>query len=318
VTVSDPISDGGSGGGRHAPPSLPLNRLLSHRLAPEAILLFATALWGLAFLVVHLGVATVPPLPFVALRFATAAVMVRLLTGARLDRVTPMELRAGPLIGLAMVCGYALQATGLQTIGAGRAAFIGALYVPIVPLLQWAFLHKRPQIHVWVSTALATAGLLALAAPVATLPGAAQNHFGRGDAFALTAAFAVASEILLMAQFAPRVDPRRLAIVECLCVTFYAIVLALLTGQRLPPIAPFWLACALGLGAASAFLQVSSNWAMRRVPAHRAMLIFATEPVWGGVFGALHGEPMGVTTLFGAGLILSALLLNAMRRTGVD
>src|SRR5580692_956835 len=76
---------------------LRMNRLLAHRQAPEAILLFATALWGLAFLIVHLGVATVPPLPFVALRFATAALMVRLLTGTKISRVTATELRAGPL-----------------------------------------------------------------------------------------------------------------------------------------------------------------------------------------------------------------------------
>jgi drug/metabolite transporter (DMT)-like permease len=289
-----------------------MNRLLAHRLAPEAVLLFATALWGLAFLIVHLGVATVPPLPFVALRFATAAIMVRLLTGARLSRVTATELRAGPLIGLAMLGGYGMQAIGLQTLGAGRAAFIGALYVPMVPVLQWIVLRRRPETHIWISVALATAGMVILADP--TGPGRS-GGFGRGEAFALAATVAVATELLLMAHFAPRVDPRRLAILECIAVSAYALVISLLTGQHLPPIAPFWLACALGLGAASAFLQVSSNWAMRRVPAPRAMLIFATEPVWGGLFGALHGEPMGPSTLLGAALILAALLLNATRRT---
>ena len=117
-----------------------------------------------------------------------------------------------------------------------------------------------------------------------------------------------------MAHFAPRVDPRRLAILECIAVSTYAALVSWLTGQRLPRIEPFWLGCALGLGAASAFLQVGSNWAMRRVPAPRAILIFATEPVWGGLFGALHGEPMGLTTLLGAALIVGALLLNATRR----
>jgi len=291
-----------------------MNRLLAHRLAPEAVLLFATALWGLAFLIVHLGVAAVPPLPFVALRFATAAIMVRLLTGAKISRVAPMELRAGPLIGLAMLGGYGLQAIGLQTLGAGRAAFIGALYVPMVPVLQWLVLRRAPERHVWISVGLATAGMVILSDPT----GQAANGFGRGEAFALAATLAVATELLLMAHFAPRVDPRRLAILECIAVSAYAAVVSWLTGQRLPPVEPFWLGCALGLGAASAFLQVSSNWAMRRVPAPRAMLIFATEPVWGGLFGVLHGEPMGRSTLLGAALILAALLFNATRRTAVQ
>jgi drug/metabolite transporter (DMT)-like permease len=282
-------------------------------LAQECILMAATALWGLAFLIVHLGVATVPPLPFVAIRFATAAVMVRVLTGARLARLTPTELKAGPLIGLAMLGGYGLQAAGLMSIGAGRAAFIGALYVPMVPLLQWAIFRRRPPGHVWISTGLATLGMIVLSG---FGPGSGAGHFGRGEMLCLTASVAVASELLLMAQFAPRVDPRRLAVLECLCVSIAAGLLALMTGEHLPPAEPFWLACALGLGAASAFLQVSSNWAMRRVPAHRAMLIFATEPVWGGLFGALHGEAFGPATLAGAALILSALLVNAARRAG--
>ncbi len=290
-----------------------LTFFLNHKLAPDAVLLFATALWGLAFLIVHLGVATVPPLPFVAIRFATAALMVRVLTGARLARLTPTELRAGPLIGLAMLGGYGLQAAGLMSVGAGRAAFVGALYVPMVPMLQWAIFRRRPPAHVWLTTGLATLGMMVLSG----LGSTANNHFDHGDMLCLADSVAVASALLLMAHCAPRVDPRRLAVLECLCVSAAAGALALLTGQHLPPVEPFWLACALGLGAASAFLQVSSNWAMRRVPAHRAMLIFATEPVWGGLFGALHGEAFTKTTLGGCALILTALLVNALQRVEV-
>ena len=156
--------------------------------------------------------------------------------------------------------------------------------------------------------------MIALATPTAAAIGQPTAGFGRGEAFALTATLAVASELLLMAHFAPRVDPRRLAILECLFVSAAATLIAFATGQHFPAIVPTWLACALGLGAASAFLQVSSNWAMRRVPAARAMLIFATEPVWAGIFGALAGERMGPFGLFGAALILSALLLSAKKR----
>jgi drug/metabolite transporter (DMT)-like permease len=89
-----------------------------------------------------------------------------------------------------------------------------------------------------------------------------------------------------------------------------ALGLAYALGQRLPPVEPVWLACAIFLGAASALLQVSVNWAMGSVPATRATLIYATEPVWAAGFGALAGERMGAGALLGSGLILAALIVN--------
>lgn len=287
-------------------------RGLSHRWAPEAVLLFATSIWGLAFLIVHEAMAQVPPLPFIAIRFATAALMVSVLTRPRLGRVTLTELRAGAAIGTAMLCGYGLQATGLQTLGAGRAAFIGALYVPLVPLLQWLAHGIRPSPLVCSSAVLATAGMMVLTGAANMLPHGAGLKFGHGEAFALSATLAVATEIVLIAQFAPRVDPRRLAVLECCAVSGLAVTLAPEFGQQFPPLHPFWLSCALFLGAASAFLQVSSNWAMRKLSGHRAVLIYATEPVWAALFGAAAGERIGASAVVGASLIMCALLLNAV------
>ncbi len=281
-----------------------MKQLLAHPLAPDLVLVFATALWGLAFLIVRVGVEDAPPVAFVAIRFATAALVVGGLSGVRLGRVTPTELRAGALIAAAMVCGYTLQSFGLRTLGAGHVAFISALYVPIVPVLQFLLLRRVLGVRLWVSVVLATGGLMLMAGG----PGGAPS---RGDFLALGSAFGVAAELMLLAHFAPRVEPRRLAVVECIGVSVYALGIAVATGQGVPHLAAGWLACALGLGAASAFLQISSNWCLRRVPVHRAMLIFATEPVWAGLFGALAGERMGTTALAGAGCILIALLINA-------
>jgi drug/metabolite transporter (DMT)-like permease len=270
-------------------------------------LVLATALWGLAFLVTHIAMARVQPLPFLALRFAVAAVAVRALTNARLARVTRAELRGGAFIGLAMLAGYALQAGALARLGSGRVAFICALYVPIVPLLQTAITRRPPRPATWLSVGLAVAGMMLMA-------GGGGGGLGSGEALALAAAFGVAAEILLMARYAPRVDPRRLAVVECGFLSVMAVGLSATLGQKLPPVEPVWLGCAIGLGAASALLQVSVNWAMRSVPAARATVIYASEPVWAAGFGALAGERMGVSALFGAGLILAALLLNRPRQ----
>ena len=50
---------------------------------------------------------------------------------------------------------------------------------------------------------------------------------------------------------------------------------------------------------------------MRTIPATRATLIFALEPVWASLFGAMAGEKMGPGAIGGAGLILAALFVSA-------
>jgi drug/metabolite transporter (DMT)-like permease len=275
----------------------------------DLVLIVATALWGAAYLITHTAMQEVSPLPFVSLRFLTAALTVSVLTRPAMARVSGVELRGAAAIGLAMLAGYALQAAGLQTLSSGQAAFISALYVPIVPMLQILVLRRLPGALVWVSAALATAGMMLMA-------GHAGAALSRGDAFALGGACAIAAEITLVAMFAPRADPRRLAVTQCAFVGVSALVLSLVTGASLPAFG-LWVVCAAGLGVLSAYLQITTNWAMRTIPATRATLIFALEPVWASLFGALAGERMSRGALVGAALILAALVVSARRRVAV-
>ena len=193
-----------------------------------------------------------------------------------------------------------------MTLTSGRSAFISALYVPMVPVLQIVVLQRLPGALVWVSAALATVGMMVMAGG-----GAHGAALGRGDAFTLGGACAIAAEITLVAIFAPLADPRRLAVLQCAFVGGAALILTLLVGARLPPPGA-WLICAAGLGLLSAYLQTTTNWAMRTIPATRATLIFALEPVWASAFGAAAGERMTVNAIVGAGLILAALVVSAL------
>jgi drug/metabolite transporter (DMT)-like permease len=288
-----------------------MQALLRRRYAPELVLVFATALWGAAFLVTRTAMRDVSPLPFTALRFFTASATVALLTRPALVRTSAAELRGAGAIGLAMLAGYALQAAGLQTLTSGRAAFISALYVPMVPMLQILVLRRMPGGLVWISAALASAGMMLMAQHA----GGAGVTIGRGEAFALGGACAIAAEITLVAIFAPMADPRRLAVLQCAFVGASALILSLMSGQGVPPPGR-WLVCGIGLGLVSAFLQTSCNWAMRTIPATRATLIFALEPVWASLFGAMAGEKMEPGAIGGAGLILAALFVSAFAARG--
>ncbi|HET9068138.1 MAG TPA: DMT family transporter, partial [Amaricoccus sp.] len=154
------------------------------RSAPELVLVLATVVWGGTFLAVKLGLGESGPLFFVGSRFALAALIATLLALPRMRGLTRAELAAGAAIGASIFAGYALQTAGLATITASQSAFISALYVPIVPLLQWAALGRRPRLASWIGIALAFTGLLLLAGPTADGFGSGLGSglgFGRGE-----------------------------------------------------------------------------------------------------------------------------------------
>ena len=80
-------------------------------------------------------------------------------------RLTLRELKAGVAIGVAIAMGYSLQTWGLQSISSSKSAFITAMYVPLVPLLQWLCLGRMPGLMSCIGIVLAFIGLILLAGP---------------------------------------------------------------------------------------------------------------------------------------------------------
>ena len=210
--------------------------------------------------------------------------------------LTLREVGAGIVIGTALFFGYALQSYGLQTITSSQSAFITALYVPMVPLLQWLVLRRPPRLMSWMGIGLAFAGLLLLAGP-----DAGSLAFSPGEIVTLLGAVAIAAEIILISRFANQVDSRRVTVVQLLAGGMMSLLLVPITGQPIPAFSWVWLACALGLGVASALIQLTMNWAQKVVSPTRATVIYAGEPVWGGIFGRLAGDRLPPLALLGCG-----------------
>ncbi|WP_239507434.1 EamA family transporter, partial [Enterobacter hormaechei] len=87
-----------------------------------------TMIWGGTFLAVHHAMQVSGPFFFVGLRFATATLALTLFSLRVLRGLTRYELKAGVLIGLAIMFGYSMQTVGLQTITSSQSAFITAMY----------------------------------------------------------------------------------------------------------------------------------------------------------------------------------------------
>lgn len=231
-----------------------------------------------------------------------------LLFRRHMARLTRREAGAGVAIGCALFLGYYLQTLGLRTITSSQSAFITALYVPIVPLLQWAVLKRPPGLMSWVGVALAFTGLVLLAGPEA-----GALHFSAGELATLAGAAAIAAEIILIGHFASSVDSRRVTAVQLLTAGLVSFALMPALGEAVPEFSWLWAGGAIGLGLASAVIQLTMNWAQKSVSPTRATVIYAGEPVWGGIVGRLAGERLPGLALVGAALIVAGVLASEVK-----
>jgi drug/metabolite transporter (DMT)-like permease len=274
----------------------------------EAVLIFITMIWGGTFLAVHLAMQVSGPFFFVGLRFAAATLVLTLFSLRCLRGLTWYELKAGVFIGIAIMFGYGLQTVGLQTISSSQSAFITAMYVPMVPLLQWLVLGRFPGVMAWVGVLLAFSGLMLLAAPSST-----DMALSIGEILTLIGTLGMAAEIILIGAYAGKVNVKRVTVVQLATASLAAFLMMVPTGESVPPYSNYLLYSAVGLGLASAIIQVTMNWAQRSVSPTRATVIYAGEPVWAGLVGRIAGERLPGVALLGCALIVLGVLVSEMR-----
>lgn len=256
-----------------------------------------TAVWGSTFVLVKDAISHYPTLPFLAIRFALAAlVMVAVVRRPPGWRV----VRIGVPIGLALAAGYLLQTVGLQTTSPGNAGLLTGLFVVFTPLIDGLF-GVRIAPRTIASVVLALAGTILLTGSGLALP-------GFGDMLVIGCAVCFAIHIVLLSHWAPGTPPAALAMVQMLTAAI------LFGGAALPqpktlPSTGVWIAIVITGVLASALGFLIQTWAQTHISASRTALILVTEPAW-AILAAivLAGQHFGVFQAAGAGLLLLAIV----------
>ncbi|MFL9925192.1 DMT family transporter [Herbaspirillum lusitanum] len=276
--------------------------------APELALITITCMWGATFLIVHNAVAASGALLFVGMRFGVAALLPGLIFFRQVRGLTRAELAAGALIGVSIFGGYSLQTYGLMSISSSRSAFITAFYVPFVPILQWLVLRQRPSLMAWIAVGIAFVGLVLITGPDGVASG-----ISSGDLLTMLGAVAIAAEILLISRVAPGLNIVRVTVVQLATASLLALGGALISREPTPELNLLYVGSAIALGVMSAIIQYVMNWAQKRIAATKATLIYAGEPIWAGLVGAIAGERITPLAAVGALLIVCANIIGELK-----
>ena len=209
-----------------------------------ALLLLTAIVWGVAFVAQSVGMDYVGPFTFICTRSLIGGVVlipcIALLnwlegganrrkpkTDASLEQKEPplsgeqrqrqrrQLLLGGVCCGLALCTASCFQQFGIQYTSVGKAGFITAFYIIIVPVLG-LFFKKKCGPLVWIGVALALAGLYFLCINESL-------SIGQGDLFVFICALLFAVHILVIDYFTQQVDGVKMS-----CIQFF--VCGLLSG----------------------------------------------------------------------------------------
>lgn len=216
-------------------------------LRQSTFAVLAALIWGTAFVAQSVGAEHVPALAFNASRSVIAFVFLLILCTARRTvlrrqgKPAPATRSRKDLLVGGFCCGTALalasffQQKGLETTSSGKAGFITALYIVLVPIFG-VFLKKRVPRTVWFSVALAVVGLYCLCVTESFT-------IAPGDICVVLCAFVFTTQILLVDHFVAFVDG-----IELSCSQFFFVMIFSLTGT-LAFEQPTWSGISMAAGA---------------------------------------------------------------------
>lgn len=195
--------------------------------------LLAAAIWGSAFVFQHEAASSqIPAFAFNGLRCAAAAVALGLLIlvirfvnkdfrKKKTNKQRQMLIIGGICCGLCLSFATNLQQIGIGHTSAGKAGFLTALYIILVPIIS-ILLKKKIQLTVAISAVIALVGLFCLCITE-------KFTIELADIFLILCALAFAVHILCIDYFTNFVNGIELSFLQFLICSVISLIISLFT-----------------------------------------------------------------------------------------
>lgn len=284
-------------------------------LRASLLLLLTAMIWGVAFVAQDVAADSIGPFTFNGARMLLASLALLPVVALTDKRSSfPLKVMNGPqrktlltggaLCGVLLALASVLQQAGITLgVGAGKAGFITALYIVLVPVCG-LFFGKRPGKAVWLAVAFSVAGLylLCLRGSLSIDP---------GDGLLMLSALGFTAQILAVDHFSTRTDCVKLSFLQFLTGAVLCILLALIFEN------PSWDSLRRGIipvlyagllsGAVGYTLQIIGQ---RDADPAVASLLMSLESVFAVVAGWLIlGDALSLRELIGCGLMMGGILI---------
>jgi len=282
------------------------------------LLMLTALIWGVAFVAQSVGMNYVGPFTFNFVRFLIGALVlipcIGILKklenrngGSKDLNLQTKRLHAGIAGGI--LCGFilfvssSLQQFGIMKTTVGKAGFITALYIVIVPFFS-IFLKKKVPPKIWIAALIAVAGMFLLCME-------GKTGLSEGDTLVFLCAVGFSFHILAIDYFSPKTDGVFLSCIQFITAGVLSGIFAFLLEQPqwkdiLRAWQPILYAGVMSCGVAYT-LQIIGQ---KKVRPDVSSLVLSLESVFSVLAGWLIlGQILTTRELFGCCLVFSAILL---------
>lgn len=290
-------------------------------LRQSFILLLTATIWGFGFVAQSEGMNYVEPFTFTTVRniLAFLVLVPYIMLTERKNRKNdtsvinndihknrkPSALIIGGICcGICLFAASTLQQFGVKYTTVGKAGFITAMYMVLVPIFG-IFLHKKVGVRVWTAVALAALGMYFLCITKG------EFSLQPGDCLVFACAVGFTFHILTIDYFSPKTDGVRLSCIQFfVCAVLSAVCMFLFEKPDMVKILAAWLpiiyAGVMSSGVAYT-LQIVGQKGMNPTV---ASLILSLESVVSVLAGWLVlDQSLSSRELFGCALAFAAIIL---------
>lgn len=285
----------------------------------ELLLVITSFIWGTSFVAQRVGMDYIGPFTFTATRFliGTLSLIPVILLMSRLNNKqenkapqagTNQDLLMGGLAcGFALFCGISFQQVGLVYTTAGKAGFVTALYIVLVPLFG-LFIRQKVSKNVWMGIALAVIGLYLLCVTEGF-------NISKGDFIVLCGTVFWAIHILTIDRFAPKVDGLKMSFLQFLFAGLLSFVVALFTeniqfSAIMASAGPILYTGVVVVGIAYTFQILGQKGTEPAI----AAIIMSMESVFAVLSGIMFlGEVMSAKEILGCVLMFAAVFITQLK-----
>ncbi|MCD8330073.1 MAG: DMT family transporter [Lachnospiraceae bacterium] len=282
------------------------------------MLLLTAMIWGVAFVAQSGGMDYVEPftfnasrnflatlvlLPVIRLRDRAAARRGEKSADSKKNHGGKLLISGGILCGILLTASSGFQQVGIQYTTVGKAGFVTAIYIIIVPLLG-IFIGKKVHLNVWISVALAAVGLYLLCMTESL-------SLGRGDLLVLCCAFCFSLHILVVDSISPHVDGVRMSWLQFLvCGSLSAVLALIFETPSLAGILAAWQPILYAGGLSSAVGYTLQIVAQKNTNPVIASLLMSLESVFSALAGwVLLNQALSLRELAGCVIMFCAIIL---------
>lgn len=283
------------------------------------LLILTAMIWGMAFAFQRKGMESIEPLTFTAVRMGLAAVVIGAAVLIEKNRekrnITKSDPEAerirskntilgGICCGLFLAAASIFQQIGMVSTSAGKSGFITAMYILLVPIINFMLFRKKNSPLVWIAVLISVVGMYLLCMTEGF-------RLAHSDLLLFLCAVMFSGQILCCDHFVQLGDPLQISAIQILTTTVISAIAAFLmetpSWEQVKSAAIPILYCGIMSGGVGYTLQMV---AQKFTDPTVASLLMSLESVFAVLGGAilLH-ERMTPRELLGCTVMFAAIIL---------